>query len=112
MDISEIDKKTDINGQIKTVTLPDENCNLQQKRIVKGARLKYYPAKFNILRCSRGIKRPEPQMMSQEEACYYIQDSNKTFERTVKLSDPDSDFETVISTAYYNKIRGRKNEYK
>jgi len=38
------------------------------KRIVKGLRLVLYPPKFNLYRCSRGVKRPQIDYMTNKNA--------------------------------------------
>ena len=48
---------------VKTVTTGNK-----EKRFIKGARLHMYPKYFNILRHSRGIKKPEKEIMTYEEA--------------------------------------------
>ncbi|MCC8139470.1 MAG: hypothetical protein LIO67_04065 [Lachnospiraceae bacterium] len=93
---------------IKEVEVIDEATGKRQKkRFVKGARLHMYPPKFNLYRCSRGIKKPTSRMCSQEEADEIVKDSVKTYEKTVMLQDTESDFETVINTVYYNRQRKR-----
>ena len=81
-----------------------------KKKYVKGARLPLYPAKFNIFRCSRGIKRPDIEMMSQEEAEEKVSAGTLTFRKTVKLSDENSDFRSVIDVRQYNILRD-KNQW-
>ena len=66
-----------------------------------------YPANFNMLRCSRGVKRPVAEMMSQEEASKKVSAATKTFENAVKLIDRENDFESVIIREQYNKVRGK-----
>lgn len=83
----------------------DETSEQKKKPYVKGARLRLYPAGFRIFRCSRGIKRPTPEMMSLEDAETLTGKMALTYEKTVLLSDTENDFETVINTRYFNKLR-------
>lgn len=91
----------------KEVEIEDDNGNFIKKKYVKGARLPLYPAKFNIFRCSRGIKRPDIEMMSQEEAEEKVSAGTLTFRKTVKLSDENSDFRSVIDVRQYNILRDK-----
>lgn len=83
---------------------------LQKKRFIKGARLNLYPVNFNMIRCSRGVKRPIETMISQEEAEKKVSAATLTYEKTVMLQDQENDFETIINTQYYNKVRKHNQE--
>ena len=107
MEINEMDLSKAVGKQCKVVEVEDEDGKKVKKAIVKGARLDLYPANFNMLRCSRGVKRPVAEMMSQEEASKKVSAATKTFENAVKLIDRENDFETVIIREQYNKIRGK-----
>lgn len=74
------------------------------KKYIKGGRLHFYPSKFNIFRTSRGVKRPISEEMTYKKALKKVSGATKTFEKTVVLSDEDN-FETIINTTYYNKLR-------
>lgn len=91
--------------EAKIVDIPQEDGSTLRKAIIKGARLHLYPANFNMLRASRGIKRPTVEMVSQEMATKKVLGATKTFEKTVKLLDQSNEFETVINTVQYNKVR-------
>lgn len=75
------------------------------KGFIKGLRMVLYPPKFNIYRCSRGIKKPEISYDSEFRAQKKISAATLTFERTIKLVDNDSDYSNTINYRYYNKIR-------
>lgn len=107
MEIDEMDVSKAVGKQCKVVEVEDEDGKKVKKAIVKGARLDLYPANFNMLRCSRGVKRPVAEMMSQEEASKKVSAATKTFESAIKLTDHENDFETVIIREQYNKIRGK-----
>ena len=107
MEIDEMDLSKAVGKQCKVVEVEDEDGKKVKKAIVKGARLDLYPANFNMLRCSRGVKRPVAEMMSQEEASKKVSAATKTFENAVKLIDRENDFETVIIREQYNKVRGK-----
>ena len=107
MEINEMDLSKAVGKQCKVVEVEDEDGKKVKKAIIKGARLDLYPANFNMLRCSRGVKRPVAEMMSQEEASKKVSAATKTFESAIKLTDHENDFETVIIREQYNKVRGK-----
>lgn len=107
MEIDEMDISKAVGKQCKVVEVEDEDGKKVKKAIIKGARLDLYPANFNMLRCSRGVKRPVAEMMSQEEASKKVSAATKTFESAIKLTDHENDFETVIIREQYNKVRGK-----
>lgn len=102
MEIDDI--QGNIDGKVKIVEV-DENGEKVKKAIVKGARLDLYPANFNMLRYSRGCKKPIEEMLYQDEAEKKVLGATKTFESAIKLTDSENDFETVIIKEQYNKIR-------
>ena len=107
MEINEMDLSKAVGKQCKVVEVEDEDGKKVKKAIVKGARLDLYPANFNMLRCSRGVKRPLAEMMSQEDAYKKVSAATKTFESAIKLVDNENDFESIIIREQYNKVRGK-----
>lgn len=101
MELSEIEEG--FSSTIDKVKLVE--IDGQKKAIIKGARLDLYPANFNMIRCSKGVKRPIEEMMSQRDAEKKVSGATKTFESAVKLVDIENSFETVIIKEQYNKIR-------
>lgn len=81
------------------------------KYFVKGGRLKLYPANFNMIRYSRGIKKPTTEYLCYEEAQKKVSAATKTFSSAIKLIDSDHDFETTIIKQNYNIIRPKKNQF-
>lgn len=108
MDLQEMEVDKAIGKKCKLVLEDDKNGNKVQKFYVKGGRLHLYPANFNMLRCSRGIKRPLEEMMTQEEARKKVSVAAKTFESVVKLTDIENEFECIIIREQYNKLRKQK----
>ena len=88
------------NSNHKTVEIDGKS-----KYYIKGARLDLYPAKFNMIRSSRGVKRPTEEMMSQIDAEKKVSSAKLTYEKTVKLIDESTNFECLINTIQYNKLR-------
>lgn len=109
MELSEVDwhKWNEITrgATVKQVEMTDENGEKVTKPVLKGARLNLYPANFNMLRCSRGIKRPTEEMLSQEMANKKVLGATKTFETAVRLTDVDNEFDSVIIKTQYNRVR-------
>ena len=104
MEINEMDVSQAVGKQCKIVEV-DENGEKVKKAIVKGARLDLYPANFNMLRYSRGCKKPIEEMMSQEEVSKKVLGATKTFESAVKMIDETTGFENTIVKSQYNLIR-------
>lgn len=107
MEINEMDATKVSGKKCKVVEVEDENGKKVSKAIIKGGRLDLYPANFNMLRCSRGVKRPVEEMMCQDQASKKVLGATKTFESAIKLTDHENDFETVIIREQYNKVRGK-----
>lgn len=103
MEINEVEVTSCM--QCKVVEVEDEDGKKVKKAFVKGARLDLYPANFNMLRCSRGVKRPTEELMTQEEATKKVSGAAKTFSSAIKLTDNENDFETIIIKEQYNKVR-------
>ena len=74
------------------------------KSILKGARLHMYPPKFNLYRASRGIKKPVVSYETEKEAQKKVSAATLTFEKTIELSDSDSQFSNTINYRHYNLI--------
>ncbi len=77
----------------------------EKKSILKGARLHMYPPKFNIYRQSRGIKKPVVSYETEKEAQKKVSAGTLTFEKTIELTDSDSQFSNTINYRHYNLIR-------
>lgn len=107
MELDEVGIENIDGKKCKLVEVEDVDGKKVKKAIIKGARLDLYPANFNMLRCSRGVKRPVEEMMSQEKANKKALGATKTFESAIKLTDIDNDFETLIIKEQYNKVRGK-----
>ena len=109
MEIDEIGIENAVGKQCKVVEVEEADGKKVKKAIVKGARLDLYPSNFNMLRCSRGVKRPIEEMMFQGEAEKKVLGATKTFESAIKLTDSENNFSSIIIKEHYNKIR-KKNQ--
>lgn len=90
---------------MKEVDIEDDNGKMIHKKYIKGARLPLYPAKFNLFRCSRGVKRPTVEMLSQSMAEKKVSAATLTYEKILRLSDEETNFKSVIYTKQYNRVR-------
>ena len=83
----------------------DVKGSSEKKSILKGARLHMYPPKFNLYRASRGIKKPVVSYETEKEAQKKVSAGTLTFEKTIELTDSDSQFSNTINYRHYNLIR-------
>ena len=83
------------------------------KKILKGARMAHYPAKFRLYRCSKGIARPVPQSMTYSQAQRLVGSLAPCYESTkvIQQQQDDGTVQEVNSINYqqYNKIRNNNN---
>lgn len=87
---------------IKIVDYEDEKGEKSSKYYIKGGRLGMYPPKFNLYRCSRGIKKPIEEYMTENEAIKKVSGATLTFQSTLLFSDEKDGFNCVIDKKYYN----------
>ena len=106
MDISDFFKLSDDeqNG-IRLFGIKEVEVDGVSKSILKGARLHMYPPKFNLYRFSRGIKKPIVNYETEKQAQKKVSAGTLTFEKTIELSDSDSQFSNTINYRHYNLIR-------
>lgn len=98
------DKHGKCKYQVSEVEINEDGRNIS-KAFIKGLRMALYPPKFNIYRCSRGIKKPIITYDREINAQKKISAGTLTFERTIKLTDSDSDYINHINYRYYNLAR-------
>ncbi|MDU1223421.1 MAG: hypothetical protein E7A02_25425 [Citrobacter freundii] len=94
LSIDEIDG--DIHGTIK---------DINGKKFVKGSRLNLYPPGTNIYRYSRGIIKPQRQLMSFKNAKTYVDGLKPTYVNKIEYKNVSEDFENSIVYYYYNLKR-------
>ena len=82
----------------------------QKKAIVKGARLKLYPPGFNLYRNSRGVKRPEVCLMTEQEAQAEVSGMPLTYEKTISITDEGGTLRNIINYRTYTKPAESDNE--
>jgi len=79
------------------------------KSVLKGGRLHLYPPKFNLYRCSKGIKKPIVNYEEEFQAQKKISAATLTFERTIKITDTNSSYDNTINYRYYN-LKRKENQ--
>lgn len=77
----------------------------KSKRYIKGGRLHLYPSKFNIYRCSTGIKKPIVYYDTERNAQKKVSAGTLTFQKSVQLSEQTTNFSKVLDYRYYNLTR-------
>ena len=84
-----------------------ENGEKVKKKYVKGTRLHMYPSGIQIFRPSRGIKKPETEMMKYFEAKKIVGSVKANYSRTIDM-DRDGHPINSITKEEYNKKRKKK----
>lgn len=74
------------------------------KKFIKGGRLHMYPPKMQIVRYSKGIKKPTIDLLEYEQAIKKIGCSNREpiFSKTLMLSNESTDFKSIFIQEDYN----------
>lgn len=67
----------------------------------KGARLYLYPPNHKLYRFSKGIKKPESEYMTYEEATKDLDEKDLTWKNTLHI-ETETGFENTIHREYYN----------
>lgn len=96
-------------GQLKIVTVNADGAKVE-KAILKGYRLKYLAAGFNLYRVSKGIKPPVTKLMISVDADSLLSDWALTYQSTYRITDETRDFESIVSTSQYSKLLGKKQK--
>lgn len=102
----EIEKSTINNcSNVKKCQVLDDDGKLKEKYFLKGGRLNMYPANFNIIRYSRGIKQPIVEELIEEKVQKKVSGATKTFEAWYQISDTDNNLNITICKEQYNTNR-------
>lgn len=88
-------------GQFKAGRLRESRD--KSKAVIKGGRLRLYPAGFNLYRFSRGIKRPEVWETTEQKAQAEIRGMPLTYEKTISITDEDEKVQNIINYRTYTK---------
>ena len=93
------------SGLIDEKEFQDDAGTFKKKKFVKGGRLFLYPPGMNIIRTSRGVKRPQVEYMSREQAQKKVSSAKETFSCAFEIVSDDGQIVNRISKAYYNSKR-------
>lgn len=85
--------------------LQDEN---RPKSIIKGARLAYYPPNMKIYRCSSGIIRPEPIIMTYNSVNELVENRKPCYSRTIRIVKHDDDGYNELNAITYEHYNLRR----
>ncbi len=96
------------NSEVVIEAEVSEDGKKVTKKFVKGARLDLYPKGVNFYRTSRGIKKPDSELMLRWEADKRVEDLEPQFQVSIRLTDEESSFSNTITKTYYDKRRPRK----
>lgn len=94
-----------VTGEINEKDIEDDDGTTHTKKFVKGARLFMYPAGMNIVRYSKGIKKPVVEYMTKKEAEKKVCPLKQTFSSAFKIVADNGQISNVISKTYYNTKR-------
>nr|CDL65818.1 unnamed protein product [uncultured bacterium] len=94
-------KAIDNVGAYLTTYLTDTLSDNEHKR-EKYNRLKLYPTGMNIYRCSKNIKKPEIEYMSEKFARKKVSSAKLTFEKRIAINDKESGYSNELVYRYYN----------
>ena len=75
------------------------------KKFVKGGRLCLYPAGMNIVRKTKGIKLPEVERMTLEDARKKVSSAKLTFSRSYEVVTDSGEVCNAFTKEYYNRMR-------
>lgn len=86
--------------------------NVNEKAIIKGARLELYPAGFQIFRCSKGIKHPKETKMQYFEAQYILKKEDASLiSKNAYIFETENGFlNAVYKTVYDRSPAARRRE--
>lgn len=98
-------KKFGLCGEVKEIEVLDDDGNSVKKHFIKGARAHMYPAGFNFYRCSRGVRKPDKQVMAYGEAIDLVNGSVCTYRSTVDIKAEKGDYHNTITYESYNRKR-------
>lgn len=98
-------------GSVTVVTksFEDSRETIKDKKFVKGGRLALYPAGMNIVRTSRGIKKPVVEKMPHAKAKEKVSAATLTFSRAYAIV-LDGTVQNILDKSYYNRLRKKKQE--
>lgn len=105
MELDEAIAAGDATGRIAEVETTDEHGNRRKKAIVKGARMRLYPAGFNLYRRSMGIRTPKTFETTEAHAQQLVGTAPLTYEKTLGLIDENGELVNFFNYRQYNRAK-------
>lgn len=112
MPLDELDKLTEEEQQatlalcsIEEKTFLDEQERSKTKKFVKGGRLYLYPPGMNIIRTTRGIKQPDIEVMTLQQAKEKVSSAKLTYSCSYAIVGDDGAVVNSLVKSYYNTKR-------
>lgn len=90
---------------IEEKTFVDEQERSKTKKFVKGGRLYLYPPGMNIVRTTRGIKVPDVEVMTLQQAKEKVSSAKLTYSCAYEIVDDDGVVVNTLGKRYYNTKR-------
>lgn len=94
-----------VTGEVNEKEFEDESGKTQIKKFVKGARLCMYPPGMNIVRYSKGVKKPVIEYMTKKEAEKKVCSLKQTFSSAYRVVADNGQISNIICKTYYNSKR-------
>ena len=90
-------------GKVMDKQFTNDQDQTKTKQFIKGGRLPLYPAGMNIVRKSKGIKLPDVECMTFEEAQKKVSSAKLTFSRSYEIVDDSGSVCNSLTKSYYNR---------
>lgn len=90
---------------IEEKTFVDEQERSKTKKFVKGGRLYLYPPGMNIVRTTRGIKLPDVEVMTLQQAKEKVSSAKLTYSCAYEIVGDDGVVVNTLGKRYYNTKR-------
>ena len=101
--LTDLDIAPELKDYFPENILKETDGNQNKKSIVKGMRLNLYPANFNIVRCSRNIKKPQKRIMTYKDALALVSQKRLSYQTTFRMSD-EKGFSSIVDKKEYITI--------
>lgn len=99
-DVEYEDNDDDTDDADKPTTI-EKTVDGVSKQFIKGERLKFYPRGMNLYSSSRGMKKPEVEEMTNEEAMKVVADSKLVYRETYAIGEKGNG--NLVDKRYYKK---------
>lgn len=89
----------------------DDDGNKVSKHFIKGARLRFYPSGVNIIRCSKGIKKPVSEEIPYFEVKEKVGSRTPDYERSIAIMNSilEADGEQPLNVITYENYNLKRN---